>query len=165
MAQLAMIAGIAGGGLSALGTLAAGNSAEKAANFEASQLQRNAGLARAASQRAAIEERRKADLVSSRALAVAAASGGGTGGNVENILGDIAAEGEYRTLTSLFEGEQQAQGLETAAGRRWEGKAAKRASRVQAVSTLLGSAGSMYGKYGGSGAFGGGEAPKTLWGQ
>lgn len=149
---MAQLAAVAGKFISAAGTIAAGNAANDAARFEAGQLQRNAGQVRASSQRAAIEERRNADLVASRALAVAASSGAGASDvTVENILGDIEKEGEYRALTALYEGEQQATGMETAAKvRKWEGKMAKRASRLQAVGTLLEAGSSMYGKYGGT---------------
>ena len=50
--------------------------------------------------------------LSSRALALAAEESNPT---VENILGDIGAEDEFRALTALFMGEARALNLETQA--------------------------------------------------
>ena len=71
----------------------------------AGQAEREAALAS--------EQRRQGRLLSSRALAVAAASGAGAGDpTVENIIGDIGAEGEFRALSEMFIGEERARGLE-----------------------------------------------------
>ena len=83
----------------ALQTSAAGKAEQQAANArqaalnnQAEQARQIAGQERATGQRKALEQRRQARIVSSRAMAVAAASGGGTGGNVETILGVLGAE-------------------------------------------------------------------------
>lgn len=107
----------------------AGLARQAALDHQAAQARSIAGQERASSQRGAIEQRRQARLLSSKALARAAAGGGGTDDpTVSNILGDIGAEGEFRALTELFQGEEAARGLEMQADLRvFEGQQAKRA--------------------------------------
>lgn len=70
---------------------------------------RTAGIVVAASQRHAIEERRQADLAASRALAVAAASGGGVSDpTIVQTLSNIRGEGALRASIALYEGEERA---------------------------------------------------------
>lgn len=76
---------------------------------------RQAGLVVAASQRQAGEERRQADLAASRALAVAAASGGGVSDpTVVNILANTRGEGAYRAQVALYEGEERSRAIRIA---------------------------------------------------
>jgi hypothetical protein len=168
---------VVGSLVSAGGTIAGGKAQESygraqegAADYAAQTadntamiLEKNAGQERAASQRAAAEDRRRARLAGSRALAVAASSGGGASDiNVTDAIADLAGEGEYRALTSLYSGEQSARNLEAAAydkrneaiGKRyegdlyaWEGRQARKASNVRAISTLIGGATGIAGKY------------------
>lgn len=167
---------IAGTAMTAMGTIAQGNAAKSqgqaaqmAADFEAKQREVVAGQERAAAQRNYLTEKKQADLVSSRALAVSAASGGGVmDPTVVNLLGDIESEGHYRALMELYGGEERARGQEHAAAtRRYEGdmayaagKAAQKNSRFQAAGQMLSgiaSAGYMGSKMGMFGA-----APKTV---
>ncbi len=157
------IASVAGGALSAAGTIVGGNAAadagkagQQAKNFEAVQLDQSAQESRAASQRTALEDRRKSKLLASTLQARAAASGGGAADQTVVDLGrDIAGRGEYEALTSMYTGENRARGLEDSAmGARMtgeallaEGKAKKKASYLSAAGTLIGSAGSAYGTY------------------
>ena len=99
---------------------------------QAAQGRQAAGQERATAQRAAAEKRRQGRLLSSRALAVASASGAGAGDpTVENILGDIGAEGEFRALSELFIGEERALGLENQADLRiFEGAQERRGGQV-----------------------------------
>jgi len=141
---------IAGGtALSALGQLQGGKQAKRAADFEAGQLDVAAGRARAASQRQAMEEKRLGKLAESRALAVGAATGGGSDVTVANIISDLAGETAYRSAVALYTGESQAKNLELKGQlRRYEGEAAKKAGRLGAFSTVLtgaASIGSLYG--------------------
>jgi hypothetical protein len=94
-----------------------------AAQFEAQQLEQQAGQTVAAQQRVALEEKRKANLVASRALAVAGASGAGaTDPSVVNIIAGIKGEGAYRAAVALYRGEDQARKLRMGAkARRYEG--------------------------------------------
>lgn len=148
---------VAGTALSAGGALMGGQAAKKAADFQAAQLDRNAIAVEASSQRAAIEERRKATLMQSRARAVAAAEGGTTTDiGVADVLAKIEAEGEFNALSALFEGREKAAGVRTqAAGRRLEGKAAKTAGLLKGISTVMTGVGAI----GAAGGFGG--AAKT----
>ena len=57
------------------------------------------------------EERRKQSYIQSRAIAVAAASGAGTDAGMVNLLADLAAEGEYRVMSVLWAGQNDAEGL------------------------------------------------------
>ena len=140
---------IASAAMTAMQTSAAGKAQQKVLNHQAAQARQAAGQERASSQRAAAEQKRRGRLVSSRALALSAASGGGTGGNVETILGDIGAEGEFRALNELFIGEERARNLETQSDVKvFEGKEAVRAAKSKATLGVLNSGISMYAKYG-----------------
>lgn len=124
---------------------------------QADQLDIKAGQERASAQRLAIEQRRQAELLSSRALAVAAASGAGVDDpTVLNIMANIAGEGEYRALTALYEGEEEARGLElNADARRREAKNTKKAAKFSALGTIIGA---------GSDAYGGATSMKAKYG-
>lgn len=141
---------IGGKVVSAGGSIFGGIQKSKALKFEAKQLEGNAGLERAMSQREAMEERRQARLLNSRALAVAAASGGGTDDpTVVNLMADIEGEGEYRALSSLYSGETSARGMEAEAkARRKEAKNAKIAGFIDGASSILGAGSSLADRYG-----------------
>ena len=95
-----------------------------------------AGQAVAIGQRAAFEEERQAELMASRAVAVAAA--GGAGQDIDNLIADIHGEGSYRASLAMFEAESEAERI------RFEGQQGvrlgmdkKRAYDNQATATLL----------------------------
>lgn len=98
-----------------------------AKQFEAQQLEQDAGQTIAGQQRVALEEKRKANLLASRALAVAGASGAGaTDPSVVNIIAGIQGEGSYRASVALYRGEDNARRLRMGAkARRYEGAAAE----------------------------------------
>lgn len=139
--------------LTVTNTLSAGKAEQQAANsraaaleHQAKQTEQAAGQERAASQRASSEQRRQARLVESQAIARAAASGAGVADpTVENILGEIGQEGEFRALSELFIGEERARGLETqaagnvfeAAQQRTAGAVALSSSRTKAFAQGL----------------------------
>lgn len=151
MAQAIPFALMAAGSLlSAGGSIIGANAEAKEMRMQADQLEANAGLERASSQRAAMDEKRSARLTASRALAVAAASGGGADDpTVVNTIAGIEGEGEYRALTALYNGDQQAEGMEAEAKARRRGaKSTKTAGLLKAGSTILSGASSIYGKYG-----------------
>lgn len=118
--------GIAGTGLSAIGTLAAGGAANASAKATAQQMEAEAKTERAKGQRQAFEQRRQANLISSRAQAVASASGAGAGSDapsVVKIMSDIAGQGEMNAGTAMWNGEENARSLEYGAKvKRAEGK-------------------------------------------
>lgn len=133
-----------------------GEKIQQAKEYEALQYEQQAGQVVAASQRVAGQERHKAKVIASRALALAAASGAGASDTtVENILADIDGEGAYRASVALYQGEEQARRLKMAAqGRRLEGEAAKEGADVEAKAYDIKAAGaivdttsSIYGKY------------------
>lgn len=124
---------------------------QQALNFQAKQQEQKAGQDRASAQRQALEDRRQASLAMSRTQALA--GGGGSDESVLGLTGDIAGEGEYNALASMYEGEESALGRETqATGLRMEGKSRRRAANWKSASTVLSTASSMYGAYGGGGA-------------
>lgn len=147
---IALMAGSAA--LSAGGTILGAKAESKALRGEAVQLEAQAGQDRASSQRSAIENRRQSRLLQSRALALAAASGGGASDpTVVNILSRLEGEGEYRALVSLYEGEEAARSkLMQAAARRKEAKNVKTAGYLGAGAKILEAGATMYGRFGGS---------------
>lgn len=130
-------------------TLMAGKQQSDIAAFEAGQMDANAKAELAASQREAESERRKSKYLQSRAMAVAAASGAGASDpTIENIVAGLDSEGEYRALTALYNGEQQAEGMRMGAKvRRIEGANARSESRYRAANTLMKSGASLYDRY------------------
>lgn len=139
----------AGSIVSAIGQAKAGKEAKREAYNEAAQLDDQANLVKADAQRQAIEERRQAARASSRALAVAAASGAGAlDPTVQTITSRIEGEGEYRALSRLFNGDSEAANLkDQAAATRRTGKAQQRAGRYAATSTVLSSGSDLASKY------------------
>jgi hypothetical protein len=143
-----------------------GQGLSQIAEFEAQQMEQNAITEIATSQRLAGEERRRADITESRALALAAASGGGASDpTVVKIISELAGEGSYRSAIALYEGEERARQMRIGAqARRIEGQyglegglASSRAYQTMATGSLLTGAGkiamtpTLFQKYGGSG--------------
>lgn len=77
----------------------------------------------AAGQMAAMEEKRQAEILASRAVAVAAA--GGAAQDIDYIIADITGEGAYRASLALYESESEAERL------RFEGDQARIAGADQ----------------------------------
>ena len=136
-----------------------GRRQREAANFEAAQLDQNAGQALASSQRDAEEQRRQSRILQSRALALASASGAGaTDPTVVNLISEIAREGVYRAGVAMYEGEDRARQMRMgAATARYQGDIAlsggrSRASayRTQGFGSAIGAT-SLLAKYGGGG--------------
>lgn len=136
--------------LGATGTMQQGNAAQQQAYSQAGQLDAAAGQDRASAQRGAAEQRRQARLAQSSLQARAGGSGSDAG--VVALDAGIAGEGEYRALTALFQGEEEARGKEfAAANARATGDAAKKAGRTRAFSSILAGGSTLYDKYGGGG--------------
>lgn len=127
----------------------AGGFAQKGAdNTAAGEMQQEAGQSVASGIQASIEDRRRASYVASSARAHTAASGMTTTGTsaIENV-GQIRGEGEYRALTSLYQGEDRADELDFRAGQlRDQGNNA-------AISGVLEAGTSFYDKYAKSNGF------------
>lgn len=141
--------GLLGTAASTVGTIAQGAAENRAAKFEAQQMEAKAKEENAASQREAAQSRTEAQLAMSRQQALAASSGGGAGTDAPTIvrlMQDTAGQGELNAGMQLYGGTQRARGLmDSAKGRRMSGKA-----------SLLGSYAAGFGQAakGISGAFG-----------
>jgi hypothetical protein len=137
------------------------------ADSQAEQLDQQAGQQRASAQRAAQEQRRRATIAASDIQA--RTGGGSTDSSVLGLTGNIAGEGEYNALTSMYEGEEKARGSEGQAGvsraqaaqyRAGAGAAiargdsAARAANTNAFSSVLTGASSLYSKFGNGGPSG-----------
>lgn len=137
----------------------AGQSKQIEDNFQATQLNEDAGQAIAVSQRNAADVDRKVSLINSAALARAAASGAGA--SDPSVIGTIArtsGEGAYRKGVALYEGEAQARMDRIRAASAslegdlavTQGNLAKKQSDSAAIATVLTGAAngySMYSKY------------------
>lgn len=137
--------------------IVAGQRQANAYRFRAAQTIVNAGQAVAAGQMDAAEQARQGALIQSRALALAAASGGGaTDPTVVNVIKNIAGEASYRSSVALYGGEEKARQLRmsAAADNYGAGLAEADASmksdayRRAATSALLKGAGGLFMKYG-----------------
>jgi hypothetical protein len=144
MAQFALIAIAAlGAGSQIMGA----QSQAEAQKKQAQQTEAQGVVDYASSTRDAAEEYRKSRILQSRALAVAASSGGGTlDPNVVNIISGIAGQGDYNARSQLYAGETRKQGLQyVAEADRKSAQATQTGGYLNAASTAL----SMYSKYGG----------------
>ncbi len=119
------------------------------AGFQADQLRTNAGQAQAAAQREAIDIDRQVQLNASRALAVAASSGGGASDpTVVNLIAQSAADGAYRKAVALYEGDEQARAMRLdAAGVEIGAKVAAGQSKAKSKAMLLNTGADMFGTY------------------
>jgi len=136
-----------------------GYEAKKLKEQEAKGLREAAGRRMAATSREMSEEIRRKEYMHSRALSVAAASGAGTEGGVVKLLADLNAEGEYRVLSVLWAGKNEAAGLMFAAeSAEKAGDAAQTAGIIDGITSAV----SAY--VGMGGAFGGGGAPSATAG-
>lgn len=143
------VSGLAGTALSAAGSIAAGQSEQARAEFEAKQREQQAQQARAVSQREALERRREQQLLQSRQLAAAAAAGGASDPSVIDIFADTAAQGELNVQREIATGEERARGLELGADvARFEGRRAQQAATISAGSQILGGVSNLYTRFG-----------------
>jgi hypothetical protein len=134
MSAASMVFTLAGAEQQKEGLLISGNAARMSgrakrveAEFEAKQLEQNAGQTIAASQRDAMEVQRQVDLVESRARAVAAASGGSLSDPsiIDNVT-RISNMGAYQKAVALYQGEDKARSMRLAAAtKRYEGRMAE----------------------------------------
>ncbi len=141
--------------------IGSGIAANRAGQFAGAQGDMAAGQVEAASQRTAVDVTRRANLLQSKALANAAASGGGASDpTVMDTVSRIAGEGAYRSQLALYEGSDQARALRLRADTaRYQGALGERAGYIGAVgsalkggATLLGKGSStLFSKYSGGG--------------
>lgn len=140
--------------------LAQGEAQNQADIFQAQQLRQNAGQAMAGAERTDVDVQRQVNLISSRALAVAAANGGGASSpSAITNISRIAGEGAYRQSLALYAGQQQSQhDTLQAEGDEFSGKMAVNnaksiydASQVNTAATLMKGGSSLFSKYGAGG--------------
>ncbi len=131
LATIAAVVSIAGGVVSGIGSLQAG-AAEKEGNYEAAnQLEQQGRGEFAAAQRDALEAKYQSDLVISRQIAVAAASGGGARGTptVMKILDETGSRAQQLEESIIYKG------LDT----RQRYYAAAKVKRISGDASLIGS--------------------------
>ena len=133
------VAGAMGTALQVKGDLETANASARAARVQAAQLRQNAKQQVAAATFAAQEAQREKDLIASRAIALAAASGGGvTDPTVIRILQGIEREGALKTEMALYNGLEEARGMNAKASAvEYEGAMARRMYRSRAMSTAM----------------------------
>lgn len=164
MALTGVGAGISAANVSAGGDYAAqvGRMKQAEANFEADQDVANAAGETAAAQRQAIDFNQRANLLRSSAVAHAAANGvNADAGSALDNESQIAARGRYQADMDLWSGQNQASGLmNRAADKRYTGElealggeTMRRASTLNALSTIAGGGASLMRMYGGKSPF------------
>lgn len=163
MAVASAVIGVVGLALQAVGGIEArkdakdiGRKKREAAEFEALQLEQQANDAAASGQRAQFNEARTSRLVQSRALTLAAASGGASDPTIVKIISGIASEGAYRQSLAIYQGEERARALRLAAqANRFSGEigasaalAQGNAIALQSAAQVASGASTMYARYG-----------------
>lgn len=131
-----------------------------AANYEADQLDVNAGQQQAASQRTAADQQRTGQLTDSRLVALAAAQGGGTTDpTVLGLRAKIMAEAAYRSQAAMYQGDEAARTMKAQAdAKRMQAaagvsaaEAGQKSSNMAQMAGMFRTGATMYEKYGGGG--------------
>jgi hypothetical protein len=127
---------------STVGTVIGGISSYNASKAQAKAMEIEAQQRRASSQRQAEQKSKEANLIMSRQLAVAAASGSGASDpTVVDLMSRTAGEGAFQASTIRYGGEEEARGLQNQASfTRAEGRNRLFASFIDSGSTMLGGA-------------------------
>ncbi|HAT2607136.1 TPA: hypothetical protein I8235_000045 [Kluyvera intermedia] len=142
----------AAAGLTAAGSIIGASNAYQAGkkqkglyDSQAEVLRKQANNVNAAAQQQAIGETDKSRQAESTALANAAASGGGASDvDVINNMAGLEQQGQLNNMTTLWNGEQQANQLKTQASTlNVQGRMAKQAGKTQALTSILGGGGSI----------------------
>lgn len=147
MAGLAAAAPYISAGATIASTIGQANAAEKIAEIEADQLNTQAISDKAQAVQLSRNEKRRADLLRSRVVALSAKSGSGLSSpDIQNIIGDIDAQGEYNALAALHSGYSAAGSKQYAAQVALSrGKQAKAAGGAKVGATLLDEVQNRYG--------------------
>jgi hypothetical protein len=137
---MATAVAVVGAGISAAGTIAGGMAQQRAANYEAAQLDARAEEEKAAAQREATGLRRERDAVQGRQTAYNAASGFSASDETsQRLAGEVAQQGSYRALMAQYGGDERARGA------RAQASAARESGRAAMTGALFGAAGTMLG--------------------
>lgn len=124
-----------------------GNKANRLKENEAEGYRDAAGRKMAITTRELTEEIRNKELMHSRAIAVAGVQGGGTEG-LTKLLGDLNAEGDYRIMSVLWNGMNEAEGLQyRAEAAEREGAAAQEAGWINGITSAVSSYSGMGGSF------------------
>lgn len=139
----------------------AGKYAKQGADFENAQLKAKGQEALAIGQRGQMAEQDATNKAISRAIAVAAGSGGGASDpTVMSIIGNLASEGNTNALSALYSGQSEQVAYEneilantfnakaTSAGYKYKAKATSQANWDNAFGSLLDGASTFLEKYG-----------------
>ena len=135
--MMAMMA--AGTAMTVMSDIRQGQAANANAKFKARQQEQAAAVATAAGHQELREKRRQTQILQSRALAAAGASGSGTlDSSVLNMIGGIAQQGEEDQQRTRFEFTDRAnKATAGAAISRYEGKQALQSSQMSAAGSAL----------------------------
>lgn len=134
MAGLGQTFAVVGGVTSVLGRFMDARNARQYGKAQQAYAEQTAKQVFASSQRDAMEEKRRAKLLASRALAVA--GGGASDPTVMNVIADIEGEGAYRAAMEIYGGESQADKIRTqGAFAAMQGKQASRRYTTQALAS------------------------------
>ena len=146
---IANIATIGGAAVSAIGTLAGGRAQQRAANYEAAQLDVKGKEEQAAARHEADQLRRRRDLALSSLTARSAASGLSATDPTTLALGeDITRYGTVQEQMAMYGGTSRKQGREAQADvRRAEGEAARTGSYWRAAGSILGGVSTIADRY------------------
>lgn len=135
---LATNAPLIGAGITAAGTIYGGVRANQNAGLEAQILKKKGDDELAIASREAAKDRRQGNLALSRARAIAANSGAGTGDDtVTNIMAGIEEQRDYNVLTDMYRGQRSRADLYADASiRKREGRDALIGAGLEAGGTL-----------------------------
>lgn len=135
--------------LSAKGQLDAGAAAQKAADAEASLLERNADKVEDMGDYAAFRHGMKVKKVLGAGRAAYASSGVTMSGSAMDVMRESAVEGERDRLTIIYNAETKAETMRgQAAVARYSGKSAREASKYAAAGSLFSGIGQTAGLLG-----------------
>lgn len=124
MANLAVPLMVGGTALSAYGEIQTGKRLEARGRTQKILNDVAAGQVVAVGQRKGLEAKRQAELMASRAVAVASA--GGAAQDIDNLIADISSEGVYQANVSMYEAETESERL------KYEGLMAEQTGREEA---------------------------------
>ena len=141
---------IASQGLASAGKIYGAKMTENSDNAAAAMLQQEAGASVASGIQGAINDRRQANYVASDAMARAAAGGvSGSSPSVLSVTSQIKEQGEYKALTSIYQGEDRAAEIRSRADQYTaEGRAAMVGGWASGMSNVLQGGTTFYDKYG-----------------
>ena len=129
---------VASTALSAYSSYQQGREEKNALDAQAALAKQDASLERSAASRRAEEAYRQGREKESRALALAAFGGSPSGESAEAHITKLAGQSHYFRRVELYEGEAKARRLEDQATEyRRQGKAAKRAGTLKAVTNVI----------------------------